>query len=233
MFVRIYECFRTVSNLRLVTAVATCMVLTISARGQDVSTIVRAIASRGVLECEFVGFAGQASEAYSHFEQLKATATKEQLRTLVADHPNAVVATYAGYALLDEDYLPLDSVLMLIAPRDEKVSTQCGCIGSSSSAALQVYLRYYVTVHRYEVENGLQKHKITDTEELYNADLYILRHPEYFDKADFEYGLPHYVFKNRVYPESDKPLIAKWANELDYRAARDYIQKHYKASSNQ
>lgn len=77
-----------------------------------------------------VGAGGMRPEQWDNFEELKKTATKEELIELT-NHPNGVVRSYSFWALSYKKDVDLFSIVKEHINDDEEISTMFGCIISN------------------------------------------------------------------------------------------------------
>jgi hypothetical protein len=89
--------------------------------------LVAHIRHENVLRAERVGVAATVPEQYMYFEALRDQASEEELLRLVR-HPNEVVSTYAGWALIDRRYADLAGLYRCYARRMRAMTVQHGCI---------------------------------------------------------------------------------------------------------
>ena len=105
--------------------------LPLLAAGQRVTPRTRALVAHirreNVLRAERVGVAATVPEQYLYFEALRDQASMEELLRLTR-HPNQVVSTYAGWALIDRQYADLLGLYRYYTRRMRRMTVQHGCI---------------------------------------------------------------------------------------------------------
>lgn len=94
----------------------------------DLKKIVTVLENRNSVESSNIGVSGSPSNQYASYEQLKMTATVEEL-TALTDHKNSAVRCYAFQALASKKADNVFTVLLNHLHDTSSVYTQTGCIG--------------------------------------------------------------------------------------------------------
>lgn len=100
--------------------------------GKAISGIVSEIAKNNKYESRFVGFAGTPSQQYSHYQDLRKTATKEELVELL-NHKNAVVRIYGFKALYETDRETAEKYSAELLKDTADFMTLQGCIAGTET----------------------------------------------------------------------------------------------------
>ncbi|GAB5564252.1 MAG: hypothetical protein Wins2KO_13150 [Winogradskyella sp.] len=116
----------------LFTTLISCAQTTFDERSISKQTIkaVKKIEEVNQLMSSAVGAGGMRPEQWDNFEELKKTATKEELIELT-NHPNGVVRSYSFWALSHKKDVDLFSIAKEHINDDEEISTMFGCIISN------------------------------------------------------------------------------------------------------
>ena len=174
---------------------------------QDLSGILNKIKAINEVQYEHVGFGGTPSDNFKNYLDLKSKATTTQLIKLTDDN-NAVVACYASWALIDNSFNDLPSILIKFLNKDKNVSTFSGCIKSSDPLSSEFYHRYWNSVN----EKATDKTLFTlDSLILYNDNCYWL--------------LTTRALEDRVYPASFNKRIEYLAFTKANKDAISYLKK--------
>jgi hypothetical protein len=102
-----------------------------------------------------VGAAGMRPKQWDNFEELKKSATKEELIELT-NHPNGVVRSYSFWALSHKKDIDLFQIVKNHINDSELISTQFGCIGSQEMVGdffIQIMTPQYVDLDSDKMES--------------------------------------------------------------------------------
>ena len=105
----------------------------ISSLSKNTQSLVAQIAKDNVVSSEFTGLAATKSDQYTRFEALELNTSLEEL-TLLFEHPNAVVRTYAFWALSKKSNVDIMPFLLKSINDSSEITTASGCIISRQSA---------------------------------------------------------------------------------------------------
>jgi hypothetical protein len=120
--------------------------------------------------------AGIKPKQYDNFEQLKATARKEELIELT-NHPNGVVRCYSFWALSHDNSINLLPIIINHISDDELINTQFGCLGGREKVGdffINIVTPQYV---------DLNSKKLTETELRQLDSILIFGHNNLYAKS--------------------------------------------------
>lgn len=110
--------------------------------------LIQKIEIENILDYKAVGIAGEKTEQYENFEELKKIATTEELLQILKSK-NTVVKGYASWALADKKYINLSEILDDFITNKFTVRNQNGCIIDTNDLSLvfnqRVYYQYIYT----------------------------------------------------------------------------------------
>lgn len=184
----------------------------LSVLGQDLDEIAAEIRQYNQLDHQATGPGGSPGPNYLRFEALRAQATTDQLLAFTHD-TNAVLACYAGWALVDAHYPNLSPLFERFVETNTMILCYSGCRKYETNTASEFY-HYY--------RNALKERNQQNTDSnLLQMDSIIL----YKDMEPFFFA----AFEHRCYPTSYLPQIEKLAFEQKAIDAQLYLNKWYKA----
>lgn len=153
-----------------------CLTATVYGQGQKTSIerLVKKIAEENNLNHKNVSFAGTTTDQYHTFLKLRDKATTATLISLL-DHNNSVVKGYASWALADNKYPGLASILFKFLESRETVPTFNGCIISRDELAAEFY--YRVVYQHFENDVSVDD-SVFFSEQIKKLDSVIIYHFE-------------------------------------------------------
>jgi hypothetical protein len=190
---------------------------------KSIDELVNEIEIENELLSQAVGFAGESTEQYARFEELKKKATKEELIKLTK-HQNPVVRCYSFWGLTDRKEDNLFSILIEHLQDTSQVQRMFGCIVSNVSVAdfyIELLTKKYLITEDYYRENNT-KVNIEEKRILDSIVLYTPNNLEYLERVlwNHEPNEKDY-FRIREIVESGNyiglPALARYQKNEDFK----------------